>query len=64
MWYAAHSDQFTEIQKTKIEKADLVYVLNTSESAVEFLEEQICWAEDLKKKIIYEYNEEVKENEA
>ena len=64
MWYATHSDQFAEIQKAKIEKADLVYVLNTSESAVEFLEEQICWAEDLKKKIIYEYNEEVKENEA
>lgn len=64
MQYVQNQEIYQDMQKTKIDRADLVFVLNTSEEAVAFLEEQICWAEDLKKKIIYEHNEEVKEDEA
>ena len=63
MQYVQNQEIYQNIQKAKIDRADLVFVLNTSEEAVAFLEEEICWAEDLKKKIIYEYNEEAKENE-
>lgn len=57
------SDFFNELQKAKIEKADMVLVLNTSQEAVDFMAEQILWAEELQKKILYEYTEEVTDNE-
>ena len=61
--YALHEETYREIQKLQIYKADVVLVLNTSQEAVDFLAEEIMWAEDLQKKIIYEYTEEVKDNE-
>jgi hypothetical protein len=51
------------MQKAKIQKADIILVINSSQAAVDFLEEQIYWAEELQKKIVYEHNEEVKGNE-
>lgn len=63
MNYTRHHEVYRELQKTKIHKADLVFVINTSEEAVGFLEEEIFWAEELQKKIIFERTEEVKENE-
>jgi hypothetical protein len=62
-WYAKKKKVLDEIQRTQIFKADLVFVINSNQEAVDFLEEQIYWAEDLQKKIIYQYTEEVKENE-
>lgn len=61
--YTQNEDIYREVQKTKIHKADLVFVINSNPEAVDFLEEQIYWAEDLQKKIIYEHMEEVKEDE-
>ena len=59
--YALHSEYFEETQKAKIYMADIVLVLNTSQAAVDSLEEQINWATELQKKIVYEHNEEVEE---
>ena len=64
MQYVQNTEIYREMQKVKIDRADLVFVLNTSAEAVSFLEEEIYWAEELKKKIIYDVNEEVKEDEA
>lgn len=61
--YSRNQETYRDIQRTKIEKADLVFVINTNAEAVDFLEEEIYWAEELQKKIVYEHNEEVKENE-
>ena len=61
--YTKHSHVYRELQKNKIHRADLVFVINSSEEAMCFLEEEIYWAEELQKKIVYEHNEEVKENE-
>ena len=61
--YLLMTDFYNEMQKAKIYKADIVLVLNTSEEAMEFLAEQINWAEELQKKIIYEHTEEVEEDE-
>lgn len=61
--YTQNHEKYRELQKTKIQKADLVFVVNSSEDAMGFLEEEIFWAEELHKKIVYEYTEEVKENE-
>lgn len=61
--YMKMSDFYNEMQKAKIQKADIILVINSSQAAVDFLEEQIYWAEELQKKIVYEHNEEVKENE-
>jgi hypothetical protein len=61
--YFLLTDFYNEMQRVKIAKADMVLVLNTCQAAVDFLEEQILWAEDLQKKIVYEFTEEVKENE-
>ena len=63
MNYMLMSDYFNELQKAKIEKADVVFVLNTNQEAVDFMAEQILWAEELQKKILYEYTEEVKNDE-
>lgn len=63
MNYMLMSDHFNELQKAKIEKADVVFVLNTNQEAVDFMAEQILWAEELQKKILYECTEEVKDNE-
>ena len=62
--FLTREELFNELQKVKIQKADIVLVVNTSQKAVESLAEQIYWAEELQKKIIYEHNEEVKEDEA
>ena len=59
--YLIMSDFYNEMQRVKIAKADIVLVLNTSQMAVDFMAEQIYWAEELKKKIIYERMEEVKD---
>ena len=61
--YLKNEETYTELQHTKIHLADLVFVVNSSEEAVKEIEEQILWAEELHKKIIYEYTEEVKEDE-
>lgn len=61
--YSRHISRYQELQRTKIAKADLVFVINSCEEAVEFLAEQIYWAEELSKKIIFEHIEEVKEDE-
>jgi hypothetical protein len=37
--------------------------MNSNPEAMEFLENDIFWAEELGKKIIYKITEEVKENE-
>lgn len=63
MNYMILSDFYNEMQRVKIAKADMVLVLNTSQEAVDFLEEQILWAQELQKKIVYELTEEVEENE-
>ena len=62
-WYIKKKTILDEIQRTQIYKADLVFVMNSSPEAMEFLEEEIYWAEDLQKKIIYQYTEEVEEDE-
>lgn len=62
-FYSTNSQIFDEIQKAKIEKSDIVLVLNSSQEAVDFLSEQIYWAEELQKKVLYEQMEEVEENE-
>lgn len=62
-FYLANSDAFNEVQKAKIHKADIVLVVNSSETAMDFLGEQVMWAEELQKKIVYEHTEEVEENE-
>ena len=61
--YSMKKSIFDEIQCTQIYMADLVFVMNNSEESQDFLEEQIYWAEDLQKKIIYQYTEEVEEDE-
>ena len=61
--YIQNVEIYREIQKTKIDHSDIVFVLNTSEEAVMFLEEEICWAEELNKKIIYNETEEESQNE-
>lgn len=61
--YVANSYFYDEMQKVKIHKADLVLVLNTSEEAMKFMSEQIYWAQELKKKILYEHTEEVKDED-
>lgn len=63
IFYNEHKKIFDELQRTKIHKADVVFVMNNSQAAVEFLEEEIYWALDLKKKIVYQFTEEVKEDE-
>lgn len=63
MNYMILSDFYNEMQRVKIAKADMVLVLNTSQEAVDFLEEQILWAQELQKKIVYELTEEEEENE-
>lgn len=55
--YINHLEEYRDIQKTKIEKADLIFVMNSNEEATEFLEEEIYWAMELNKKIIYEHTE-------
>lgn len=62
-WYATKKEMFDEIQRTQIYMANLVFVMNTNQEATDFLEDEIYWAEDLQKKIIYQYTEEVEENE-
>lgn len=59
--FMQHEKIYRDLQRTKIHKANLVFVINSSETAMEFLEEEIYWAEELHKKIVYEHNEEVKE---
>lgn len=61
--YLKNKDRFDDLQFSQIFKADVIYVMNLSERAMSFLEEQIYWAEDLQKKIIYAYTEGVKANE-
>ena len=63
LWYSEKKPIFDEVQRTQIYMADLVFIMNTNEEAVDFLEEQIYWAQDLQKKIIYQHVEEVKEDE-
>ena len=62
-WYVKKKNILDEIQRTQIYMANLVFVMNTNEEAMRFLEDEIYWAEDLQKKIIYQYTEEVTENE-
>lgn len=62
-WYSKKKITFDEVQRTQIYMADVVYVMNSNPEAIEFLENDIFWAEELQKKIIYEITEEVKENE-
>lgn len=62
-WYATKKPVFDEVQRTQIYMANLVFVMNTDDEAMEFLEEEIYWAQDLQKKIIYQNVEEVEENE-
>lgn len=62
-WYSMKKAIFDEVQRTQIYMADVVYVMNSNSEAMEFLENDIFWAEELQKKIIYEIVEEVKENE-
>ena len=62
-WYIKKKMVLDEIQRTQIYMADVIFVMNTNQEAVDFLEEEIYWAEDLQKKIIYQYVEEVKEDE-
>ena len=61
-WYARNKAAFDSLQRSQIFKADLVIVINNSQEAVDFLEGEIYWAEDLQKKIIFTCNEE-EENE-
>ena len=61
--YSRCKDTYDDVQRTKIHLADLVFVMNNSEAAMEFLADEIYWAEELQKKIAYQYTEEVKENE-
>lgn len=63
MNYLLMSEHYNELQKAKIEKADVVFVINDSKEAVDFMAEQILWAEELQKKILYEVTEEVEDNE-
>lgn len=58
MNYLEHKSTFDELQKVKIHSADLVFVVNPNVDTMIFLEELIYWAEELKKKIIYEYEPE------
>ena len=62
-WYSMKKPIFDEIQRTQIYMADLVFVMNNIEESMDFLAEQVYWAEDLQKKIIYQYTEEVEEDE-
>ena len=62
-WYSKKKAMFDEIQRTQIYMADVVFVMNSNPEAMEFLDNDIFWAEELQKKIVYEYTEEVKENE-
>lgn len=62
-WYSVKKAIFDEIQRTQIYMADVVFVMNSNPEAMEFLENDIYWAEELQKKIIYEYTEENITNE-
>ena len=62
-WYSAKKAVFDEVQRTQIYMADVVFVMNSNPEAMEFLDNDIFWAEELGKKIIYENMEEVKQNE-
>lgn len=61
--YVAKKAIFDDIQRSQIYMADLVFVMNSNAEAIDFLENEIYWAEELQKKIVYQYTEEVKENE-
>lgn len=62
-WYSTRKAAFDEVQRTQIYMADVVFVMNSNPEAMEFLENDLFWAEELGKKIIYKITEEVKENE-
>lgn len=62
-WYSMKKAIFDEVQRTQIYMANLVLIINSDEEAMDFLEDEIYWAEDLQKKIIYQYTEEVEEYE-
>lgn len=59
-WYSSNKAVFDEIQRTQINMASVVFVMNTNQEAMDFLENDIYWAEELQKKIIYQLHEEVK----
>lgn len=59
-WYSTKKAVFDEVQRTQIYMADVVFVMNSNPEAMEFLDNDIFWAEELQKKIIYENMEEVK----
>ena len=61
--YTKYKQVYDDLQKDKIYKADLVFVMNSSQKAIDFLEEQIYWMEELQKKIVYQYITEAKNNE-
>ena len=61
--YMRHQNTYQNLLKAKIHQADFVFVINSCKEAMDFLEEEIYWAEDLKKKIVYEHKEEVKDDE-
>jgi hypothetical protein len=62
-WYSTKKAVFDEVQRTQIYMANVVFVMNSNHEAIEFLENDIFWAEELQKKIVYEYTEEEKSNE-
>ena len=62
-WYSTKKAVFDEVQRTQIYMADVVFVMNSNPEAMKFLDNDIFWAEELGKKIIYENTEEVKQNE-
>jgi hypothetical protein len=57
MSFAMLMPRYDELQKAKIYHADYVFVCNSCPEAVDFLEDHIIWAQDLNKKIMYEYEE-------
>lgn len=62
-WYTTKKAIFDEIQRTQIYMADVVYVMNSNPEAIKFLENDIFWAEELQKKIVYENTEGAESNE-
>ena len=62
-WYSTRKAIFDEIQRTQIYMADIVFIMKSNPNAKEFLDNDIFWAEELQKKIIYENMEEVRQNE-
>lgn len=62
MKYMENIELYEDMIKAKIEKADALYVINSSEQNTAFIQEFLFWAEFLNKKIMFLHSEENNED--